>query len=278
MEDRKWYAEDLETIGDEYDLNYGLSEEEVKSQRQKYGENKLDEAKGRSFLARLLDQFKDVTIIILIVAALISAFTGNRVDAIIILAIVVLNAVIGLAQEDKAEKSLKALQDMSSPSAKVIRDGVETSINAKDVVVGDILVLEAGDLVAADIRVINSNSLQVQESSLTGESVPVHKEADIVLDEDAVLGDRKNMAYSSGTVTYGRGRGLVVSTGMDTEVGKIATMLQETQTDLTPLQKQLNHLGKVLGIGALIACGIILAIGVYHQNFMDMFLTAVHLR
>lgn len=278
MEDRKWYAEDLETIGDEYDLNYGLTEEEVKSQRQKYGENKLDEAKGRSFLARLLDQFKDVTIIILVVAALISAFTGNRVDAIIILAIVVLNAVIGLAQEDKAEKSLKALQDMSSPSAKVIRDGVETSINAKDVVVGDILVLEAGDLVAADIRVINSNSLQVQESSLTGESVPVHKEADIVLDEDAVLGDRKNMAYSSGTVTYGRGRGLVVSTGMDTEVGKIATMLQETQTDLTPLQKQLNHLGKVLGIGALVACGIILAIGVYHQeNFMDMFLTAVSL-
>ncbi len=278
MEDRKWYAEDLETIADHYDLNYGLSEEEVKTQREKYGENKLAEAKGPSVLSRILDQFKDVTIVILIVAAVISYFAGSQVDAIIILAIVILNALIGFTQEDKAEKSLKALQDMSSPSAKVIRSGVETSINSKDVVVGDLLILEAGDLVAADVRLVTVNSLQVQESSLTGESLPVHKEANLVLDEDAVLGDRRNMAYSSGTVTYGRGKGLVVATGMDTEVGKIASMLQETETDLTPLQQQLNDLGKVLGMGALIACGIILAIGLYHQeDFMNMFLTAVSL-
>lgn len=278
MKDRKWFSVSLEDIKDEVDTVRGLSEDEIRESKELYGENKLVEPTKRSFFSRLLDQFKDVTIVILMVAALISFFVGSRTDAILIIAIVALNAFIGMVQEDKAEKSLKALQDMSTPSAKVIRDGSETSINSHDVVVGDLLVLEAGDLVAADVRIVESSSLKVQESSLTGESVPVDKLADIVLPEDAVLGDRKNMAYSSGMVSYGRGKGVVTAVGMDTEVGKIATMLTETVSDPTPLQNQLNKLGKVLGIGALIACGIILAVGVMNQqDFLEMFLTAVSL-
>ena len=278
MEKRKWYTVSLDEIKDLSDVNHGLNEEQVKRNKEQYGENKLVEPATRSFLLRLLDQFKDVTIIILLVAAVISFFAKQRTDAILIIAIVGLNALIGMVQEDKAEKSLKALQDMSSPSAKVIRDGVETSINSKDVVVGDVIVLEAGDLVAADVRIVESSSLKVQESSLTGESVPVDKHADIVLPDDAVLGDRKNMAYSSGTVSYGRGKGLVVAVGMDTEVGKIASMLTETHSDPTPLQTQLNSLGKILGVAAIVACAVILAVGVYHkQDFLNMFLTAVSL-
>lgn len=278
MENRKWYTVSLEEIKDLSDINHGLSEEQVKINREKYGENKLIEPATRSFFLRLLDQFKDVTIIILLVAAVISFFAKQKTDAILIIAIVGLNALIGMVQEDKAEKSLKALQDMSSPSAKVIRDGVETSINSKEVVVGDIIVLEAGDLVSADVRIVESSSLKIQESSLTGESVPVDKYADTVLPEDAVLGDRKNMAYSSGTVSYGRGKGLVVAVGMDTEVGKIASMLTETQSDPTPLQTQLNSLGKILGVAAIVACAVILAVGVYNQqDFLNMFLTAVSL-
>ncbi|HEY4537778.1 MAG TPA: cation-translocating P-type ATPase [Erysipelothrix sp.] len=278
MENRKWYTVSLEEIKDLSDINHGLSEEQVKINREKYGENKLIEPATRSFFLRLLDQFKDVTIIILLVAAVISFFAKQKTDAILIIAIVGLNALIGMVQEDKAEKSLKALQDMSSPSAKVIRDGVETSINSKEVVVGDIIVLEAGDLVSADVRIVESSSLKIQESSLTGESVPVDKHADTVLPEDAVLGDRKNMAYSSGTVSYGRGKGLVVAVGMDTEVGKIASMLTETQSDPTPLQTQLNSLGKILGVAAIVACAVILAVGVYNQqDFLNMFLTAVSL-
>ena len=278
MENRKWYTVSLDEIKDLSDVNHGLSEEQVKKNREQYGENKLIEPATRSFFLRLLDQFKDVTIMILLVAAVISFFAKQKTDAILIIAIVGLNALIGMVQEDKAEKSLKALQDMSSPSAKVIRDGVETSINSKEVVVGDIIVLEAGDLVAADVRIVESSSLKIQESSLTGESVPVDKHAEVVLPDDAVLGDRKNMAYSSGTVSYGRGKGLVVAVGMETEVGKIASMLTETQSDPTPLQTQLNSLGKILGVAAIAACAVILAVGVYNQqDFLNMFLTAVSL-
>ncbi|UPU38788.1 hypothetical protein MX850_09320 [Erysipelothrix sp. Poltava] len=164
---------------------------------------------------------------------------------------------------------------MSTPTAKVIRGGEEQTINSNDVVVGDLIVMDAGDLVPADLRIVQSNSLTVQEASLTGESVPVEKHADVVCADDAVLGDRKNMAYSSGMVSYGRGQGVVVAVGMDTEVGKIATMLTETKSDPTPLQQQLNQLGRILGVGAIIACGIILLVGVLNNHdFLQMFLTA----
>lgn len=278
MEDKKLYTKSLDELSKEMDLVNGLTEQQVIESREKNGENKLVEPKRRSLAMRFIDQFKDVMIIILLVAAVISGIAGEGADAIIIIAIVVLNAIIGLVQEDKAEKSLKALQDMSTPHAKVIRGGHEQTISSPELVVGDILVLDAGDLVAADVRVIESNSLQVQEASLTGESVPVEKEEDIVLPEDAVLGDRKNMAYSSGTVTYGRGRGVVSAVGMNTEVGKIATLLNETKNDPTPLQVQLNQLGKVLGIGAVIACSVILVVGVLNNHdLLEMFLTAVSL-
>ncbi|WP_323616885.1 calcium-translocating P-type ATPase, PMCA-type [Erysipelothrix rhusiopathiae] len=278
MKDTKWYAKSLEEVAAKTDIVNGLTDAQIEASREKYGMNKLAEAKGRSFMMRLLDQFKDVTIIILLVAALISGIVGEHADAILIFAIVALNALIGMIQEDKAEKSLKALQDMSTPTAKVIRGGEEQTINSKDVVVGDLVVMDAGDLVPADLRIVQSNSLTVQEASLTGESVPVEKHADVVCADDAVLGDRKNMAYSSGMVSYGRGQGVVVAVGMDTEVGKIATMLTETKSDPTPLQQQLNQLGKILGIGAIVACGIILLVGVLNNHdFLQMFLTIVSL-
>ncbi|AZK43861.1 calcium-translocating P-type ATPase, PMCA-type [Erysipelothrix piscisicarius] len=277
MKDTKWYAKSLEEVAAKTDIVNGLTDAQIEASREKYGKNKLAEAKGRSFMMRLLDQFKDVTIILL-VAALISGIVGEHADAILIFAIVALNALIGMIQEDKAEKSLKALQDMSTPTAKVIRGGEEQTINSNDVVVGDLVVMDAGDLVPADLRIVQSNSLTVQEASLTGESVPVEKHADVVCAEYAVLGDRKNMAYSSGMVSYGRGQGVVVAVGMDTEVGKIATMLTETKSDPTPLQQQLNQLGRILGVGAIIACGIILLVGVLNNHdFLQMFLTAVSL-
>ncbi len=278
MKDTKWYTQSLEEVSTRVDVVNGLTTSQVMESREKFGENKLVEAKRRSFFLRLLDQFKDVTIVILIIAAVINVQFGEAVDSIVILAIVALNAVIGMVQEDKADKSLKALQDMSTPTAKVIRDGKEQAVNSHDIVVGDLIILDAGDLVAADIRITKSNSLTVQEASLTGESVPVEKHADYVCAEDAVLGDRKNMAYSSGMVSYGRGQGIVTAVGMDTEVGKIAQLLNETKNEPTPLQMQLNQLGKVLGIGAIIACGIILLVGVLNNHDpLEMFLTAVSL-
>ncbi|MEG0328137.1 MAG: cation-translocating P-type ATPase [Erysipelothrix sp.] len=278
MKDTKWYTQSLEEVSTRVDVVNGLTASQVMESREKFGENKLVEAKRRSFFLRLLDQFKDVTIVILIIAAVINIQFGEAVDSIVILAIVALNAVIGMVQEDKADKSLKALQDMSTPTAKVIRDGKEQAVNSHDIVVGDLIILDAGDLVAADIRITKSNSLTVQEASLTGESVPVEKHAETVCAEDAVLGDRKNMAYSSGMVSYGRGQGIVTAVGMDTEVGKIAQLLNETKNEPTPLQMQLNQLGKVLGIGAVIACGIILLVGVLNNHDpLEMFLTAVSL-
>ncbi len=278
MDKTKWYVNSLEEVSNEFDIVNGLNDEGVKASRQVNGENKLDEAKGRSLLNQIVDQFKDTTIIILLVAVAINLFAGSAVDSVIILAIIILNAVVGVVQEGKAEKSLKALQDMSTPSAKVIRNGQEQSISSKDIVVGDLMVLDAGDLVAADIRITDSKSLKIQEASLTGESVPVDKFADIVCNPDAELGDRKNMAYSSGMVSYGRGQGVVTAVGMQTEVGKIATMLQETKQDPTPLQKQLNDLGKILGVGAILACTLMFVVGFINGvDPLDMFLTAISL-
>ncbi len=277
--DHKWYTDDLDTVSKTFNVATGLSEAEVIKSREVNGENRLEEGATRSKLARFLDQFKDAMIMVLIGAAIISYFLGDRIEAVIIIAIVILNAVIGFIQENKAEESLKALQEMASPFSKVIRDGKEVSIPSSEIVVGDLLILEAGDLVSADIRLVKSSSLKIQEASLTGESLPVEKSSSYVGKEDDVLGDRRNMAYSSGMVTYGRGTGVVVAVGMSTEVGKIAKMLQSTGNEQTPLQRQLDDLGKKLGYFALVACGLIFLLAIFKDNAdpMDAFMTAVSL-
>ncbi len=274
-----WYAQSIEEVSKHFDLENGLTEEAVEASKEKYGKNELEEKGSRSKWLRLLDQFKDTMIIVLLVASLISYYLGDKTEAIIIISIVVINAFIGFTQENKAEESLKALQEMSSPNSKVIRGGKEMSIPSKEIVVGDLLVLEAGDLVSADIRLVRSNSLQIQEASLTGESVPVSKSFAYVGETTDVLGDRKNMAYSSGTVTYGRGMGVVTAVGMKTEVGKIAEMLQSTINTQTPLQKKLDKLGRTLGYFALGATTLIFVLALFkaEMDIMEAFMMSVSL-
>ncbi len=275
---RIWHHTSLEEVMEEIDFTVGLTDEEVIKQREEFGENRLSEGKKPSLLQKFLGQFKDTMILILIVASVISFFMGEEIDAIIILAIVVLNAILGVVQEDRAEKALEALKEMSAPLAKVRRNGVETVIGSSEVVVGDLLILEAGDRVAADVRLLKSSSCQIQESSLTGESVPVDKFADSLVNEISPLGDRRNMAYASSNVTYGRAVGYVIGVGMNTEVGKIATMLSATENEATPLQKKLDQLGKILGVGALISVVIIFIVGLINgKEPLDMFMTSVSL-
>lgn len=275
---RLWHTESLDAVDKVTDSAFGLSPEEVSENLKMFGPNRLEEGKKRSIWNMVFEQFNNTMIIILIVAALISFFLGEAVDAVIILAIVILNAVMGVIQEDRAEKALNALKEMSAPSAKVIRDGKELVIPSAEVVPFDILLLEAGDLVAADVRLLKTSSAQIQEASLTGESVPVDKSADWIAQAEAALGDRKNMAYASSMVTYGRATGLVIATGMNTEVGKIAQLLTSTEKEQTPLQIKLDELGKVLGYAALAAVVLIFGVGLFYgHDPLDMFLTAVSL-
>ncbi len=244
----------------------GLTTQEAQARLARDGKNQLAEGKKRPLVLRFFDQLKDVMIIVLLVAALISAVITlifhrddltELIDSGIILLIVIVNAVIGLTQESKAEAALEALKNMNKPIAKVIRDGVMVKIDASEIVVGDIVVLEAGDSVPADIRLISSASLKIEEAALTGESVPSEKDVEVIDKEDAPLGDRKNMAYSGGAVAYGRGQGVVVAIGMNTEVGKIATMLQEDTKEDTPLQVQLAKTAKLLSVLVLVIAVII---------------------
>ena len=263
----------------------GLSSEEVKNRLEKYGENKLNEKKKKSFFVRFLEQFKDVMIIILLIAAAIS-FTiaciegdpSEFVEPALILLIVVANAIMGVTQEAKAEKALEALKNMSSPHAKVLRDGSETVINSAELVPGDIIFLEAGDFVPADARLIRSASLKSEEAALTGESVPSEKDAQCNVELDAPLGDRKNMVFSGCSITYGTAMAVVVKTGMNTEMGNIASLLSNESDGQTPLQQKLAKLGKYLGFLALGACAIIFAVGLISgMNVMDIFMTSVSL-
>ncbi len=273
-----WHAESLEKVLDVAAEDKGLSQEDALKNQAQYGLNRLEEEKKEVWWHKVLNQFKDTMILILIAAALISFFMDEAVDAVIILSIVILNAIIGVVQEDKAEKALEALKEMSAPSAKVLRDGEVKVIPSYNVVPFDILLLEAGDVVAADCRLIETISTKIQESSLTGESVPIEKSASAILAEDAALGDRINMAYASSMVTYGRATALVVATGMNTEVGKIAKLLKSAQKEQTPLQKQLDSLGKVLGIAAIVAVLLIFAVGlIYGNEPFHLFLTAISL-
>ena len=282
---QKWFAKsEEETIKDlETNKTLGLSHEEVEKRKAKHGLNQLEEGKKTNLFVKFLEQFKDFMIIVLIIAAIISGVVGyiqgeGITDSIIILIVVVVNAIIGVVQENKAEKSLEALKKLSSYSAKVVRDGKITVVPSKDLVPGDVVVLETGDYVPADIRLVEAVNLKSQESSLTGESVPVEKYVKTITDENVGVGDRTNMLFSSSLITYGRGKGVVVETGMNTEVGKIAGILNSTEKSDTPLQQRLNKLGKTLGIAALAICALIFVIGLlYGKEPLDMFMTAVSL-
>ena len=263
----------------------GLSSDQVKKLQVELGPNKLNEKKKKTNLQRFLEQFKDVMIIILLIAAVISfviaCIEGDVMEffePVLILLIVVLNAIMGMVQESKAEKALDALKNMSAPHARVLRDGEEKVIDASELVPGDIIRLEAGDFVPADARLLKSVSLKSEESALTGESVPSEKDADAIVEDKAPLGDRSNMVFAGCSITYGTATAVVTSIGMNTEMGKIAGMLEGEDSTQTPLQKKLAQLGKYLGILALIACAIIFIVGILSGiNVLEIFMTAVSL-
>ncbi len=283
--EENWFNRETREVEKELqtDIKEGLTSSQVEEKRNKYGFNELKAKKKKSLFVKFLEQFKDFMIIVLIIAAIVSGIVGYMegegiTDSIIILIVVVVNAIIGVVQESKAEKSLEALQKLSSHVAKVIRNGKVEVVASRELVPGDVVVLDTGDYVPADLRIIESANLKSQESSLTGESVPVDKNADVIKDEKVSLGDRTNMLFSSSLITYGRGKGIVVETGMNTEVGKIATIINDTEGAATPLQIKLNKLGKTLGIAALAICVVIFIIGIaYGKDVIDMFMTAVSL-
>ena len=264
---------------------HGLSSQTARERLEQYGTNKLREKKKPSLFQRFLDQFKDVMILILLGAALVSfviACTEKEAhgffEPVLILLIVVLNAIMGVMQESKAEKALDALKNMSAPHARVIRDGREEIIDAENLVPGDLIRLEAGDFVPADARLLRSTSLKAEESALTGESVPAEKDAQAFVPADAALGDQLNMVFSGCSITYGTALAVVTETGMDTQMGKIANLLDSKKEELTPLQKKLAQLGKYLGIMALAACAIIFVVGLANGiPAMEIFMTAVSL-
>ncbi|HHT24612.1 MAG TPA: cation-translocating P-type ATPase [Clostridiaceae bacterium] len=256
----------------------GLHSTEAKQRQAIYGANELEAEQSVPLWKKLLEQFKDVMIIVLIVAAIISGILGELIDAILIIAIVLINAILGVYQEGKAEKAIDALQKMAAPEARVLRDGEQTMIKAADIVPGDIVILEAGDIVPADIRLLESSNLQAEEASLTGESVPVDKNAEFTCDTELGIGDRSNMIFSSTALTYGRGRGIVVEIAEKTEVGKIAKRLKGIEQEATPLQRNLNDLGKILAIICLAVCAIVFVVGLFQGgDLLELFMTAVSL-
>ena len=260
----------------------GLSSERAEQLLEKNGKNVLDEAKKNSVLHVFLSQFADLLVIILIVAAIISMFSGNIESTIVIFAVIILNAILGTVQHVKAEKSLESLKSLSSPSAKVIRDGIKREIDSKDVVPGDIIVLEAGDLIVADGRIVNNYSLQVNESSLTGESTNVDKYDDVI-EGEAPLAERGNMVFSGSLVTYGRALVVVTATGMNTEIGKIATLMNEAKERKTPLQKSLDKFSSRLAVIIMIICALVFALNliqagkVNHETILNALMFAVAL-
>ncbi len=265
-------------------IDKGLTKEEALNRQKKFGENKLEEQKKDNLFIRFLKQFNDFMIIILIVAAIISALVSfwqganDYIDSIIIISIVVLNAIMGVVQEAKAEKSLEALKNMSAPMAKVRRNGRILTIRGSEIVPGDIVLLEAGNFVPADCRLINSSNLKIEESSLTGETVPVDKDADVLLEENTPIGDTINMAFANTIVVNGHAEGIVTEIGMNTKVGKIANMIINNEAPETPIQKKLGEVGKTLGTACLAICAIIFVIGVLKKiPPVEMFMTSVGL-
>jgi len=263
-----WYKKKIDETAELFssDIKKGLSSEKANKALEKYGRNELKQEEKKPLIEKLKDQFLDPMIIILIIASILSAFTGDKVEAVIIIAIVVVNAILSLYQEGRAEKAIAALQKMSSPKAKIIRDGREMEIESGLLVPGDLVVLETGDIVPGDLRLIESQNLKIDESSLTGESVPVEKDAKKVYTQDEGIGDRKNIAYSSTVVSYGRGKGLIVATGHQSEIGKIATSIALVDNEETPLQKKLAGLSKTLGLLVIGICIIVFIVGKLYKN------------
>ena len=262
----------------------GITNKEVENRQIKYGKNKLKDKPKEKMIVKFLKQFNDFMIIILILASIISAGVSyiqgenDYFDSIIIIGIVILNALMGVIQEEKAEKSIEALKQMTPPKAKVIREGIEKDINAEELVIGDIIVLEAGSYVPADCRLLESHNLKIEESSLTGETVPVIKDASVICKKDVPLGDQVNMAFMTGIIVNGHGKAVVTETGMNTKVGKIANMIIEDESPETPIQKKLSQVGKILGIVCLVICLIIFVIGLIRKiDPMEMFMTSVGL-
>lgn len=283
--EKNWFSKTIKQTLQELqtDIEKGLTDEQINSKREEYGFNELKAKRKKTLIQKFIEQFKDFTIIVLIIAAIVSGIVGisegeGITDTIIILIVVILNAIIGVAQESKAEKSLEALQKLSDHASKVIRNGKMEIIPSKLLLPGDVVILETGDYIPADLRIVEAINLKSQESALTGESVPVEKQVNEIKDEKIGIGDRTNMLFSSSLITYGRGKGIVVETGMNTQVGKIASMLDNTNETVTPLQEKLNTLGKTLGMAALAICAIIFIIGLFYgKEPIHMFMTAVSL-
>ena len=262
------------------DEDHGLTLEQVSASSEKYGSNEFKEAPKESTFAKLLRQFKDPLVILLIIAAIISYVVDPNeiVDSVIILVVVIFNALLGLYQETNAEKSLESLKKLSAPTAKVIREGKRVEIPSKDVVVGDVMLIEAGDFIASDARVIESFNLQIDESALTGESLPVNKIDAPIQEDDIALGDQKNMVFQSTICTYGRGKAIVTSVGMENEIGKIASMLQEDDDNTTPLQLKLAQISKVIGIMCVVICAVVFGLEVMSGlSVLEAFKTAIAL-
>lgn len=282
-----WHTKNIKEIEKELRTNIktGLGDKDVQIRQDEFGKNKIEEGKKESLLVKFLNQFKDFMIIILIIAAIISAVvsylegTGDYFDSIIIIAIVVFNGIMGLIQEAKAEKSIEALKKMSAPVAKVRRNGKVLTVNGEDIVPGDIVILETGCYVPADIRLINTYNLKVEESSLTGETESVEKDENAVFNDQKIpLGDMKNMAFAGTAVVNGHAEGIVTNIGMNTEVGKIASMIITNESPTTPIQKKLEEVGKVLGIACIAICALIFVIGVIKKiSAVEMFMTSVGL-
>jgi Ca2+-transporting ATPase len=275
----RWHQKEInEVIEDLGSSIQGISKEEVQKRLNEYGPNELKEKKKKTPFMMFLDQFKDFMILVLVAAAIVSGIIGEPSDTIAIVVIVILNAVIGFVQEYRAEKAMAALKKMAAPAALALRDGLPANIPASELVPGDIVILEAGKVVPADMRLIDVAQLKIEEAALTGESVPVEKHTRALHDEHLSLGDRKNMAYKGTFATYGRGAGVVTDTGMDTELGKIASMLQEEEEVKTPLQKRLAKFGQKLAIAVLAICAIVFGIGIVRgEQPLLMLLTAISL-
>ncbi|HPG32002.1 MAG TPA: HAD-IC family P-type ATPase, partial [bacterium] len=274
-----WHNLDIEEIYAKFNSSSnGLDDISVETQTEKFGKNILIEKKRKHPVVLFLNQFTDFLIIILIISAVISAVIGELNDSLPIVIIVVINAIIGFIQEYRAEKAMEALKKMATPSCAAIRNGTHTNISAEDLVPGDIVVLEAGNIAPADIRIIESFNLKSNESALTGESEEILKFSKKINETDIPLGDRKNMIYAGSAVTYGRGTGIVVNTGMNTELGKIASMIQSGDEIKTPLQIRLTSFGKKLSVAIFVICIVFFIAGaVRGENLKDMFLTAVSL-
>ena len=285
-QNEKWFAKSVDEVESLLETNIanGLSEKQVVEKSNIFGRNEIVSKNKKTIMQMIIGQFQDFMIIVLIIAAIISGVVGYQqgegfTDSIIILIIVILNAIIGVVQEVKAQKSLDALKNLSAPHCKVVRDGKVQDLESKFLVPGDVVVLETGDFIPADLRLVEAVNLKTQEAALTGESLPVEKGIEKIEDREIGIGDRVNCAFSSSLVTYGRGKGIVVETGMHTEVGKIASMLDSVDDSETPLSRRLEALGKTLGIAALVICAIIFVVGswVHGREMFEMFMTAVSL-